>query len=606
MGGESSKYCCSATNIEKDDLSQQPIAPHISDGSTGYKYDLFLSHKQSEAQDAVATLSFNLKQARSDIRFWLDLEQDPTEQGMYKGVRDSKCFLFYCTENIVFSKYCLLELGWAVELDKPIILVAETDPRHGATDIGRLRDRMPSELKHVFDENVAIPFYRDPAHRAVSIQQILEVVFANHKQVAEEKPVVKREEVLVAVSSSSYLDTKQATANAYQKLVQALRGKTPILIVSNFTVSHDSKVVHQVLNDLADSSTAFLGCTSSAGIIINQFWHSNKDNGFGLFGIYDPDGRYEVGHATTADGVAAACKQALLNAKMDCPPDFIFVFPTPGNEESVLQQLEQAVGAKVPVIGGSSADNSVAGEWKQFSRTCGVSESGCVFALCWPSVLTYGGFCSGFGPSSHTGKITKMHDKRHVATIDGEPAATVYNRWAGGAFDKFMKEKEDSNILAASTLTPLGVQYGSDMDDEPMYVIIHPHLIKKKDQSFTTFKDLKEGDELVCMAGTRQNLTSRISVGVKKLLKTAPFQLEDVIGTYQIFCGGVMMAVKDDMPSVVENLGNALNWKPTMGACTFGEQGTFLDGTAGHGNLMFASLLFSRIRKSSYREQHVS
>lgn len=611
MGSDTSKCCC-AENSGKDEIMTVLASTSLSDGHpTGsetdnmYKYDMFLSHKQSEAQDAVATLSFNLKQARSDIRLWLDLEQDPTEQGMYEGVRDSKCFLFYCTEGIAFSKYCLLELGWAVELNKPIILVAETDPRHGATDIGKLRDRMPSELKHVFDENVAIPFYRDPAHRAVSIQKIIDIVGCDEKQVAEERRqkrtamVAKKEEALVAVSSSSYENTKQATCNAYQKLVQALDGKNPTLIVSNFTVGHDSIVVHRELGELADKTTSFLGCTSSAGVIINQHWQSHKDKGFGFFGIFDPDGHYGVGHAHTPDGVGAACKQVLMDANKDVPPDFIFLFPTPGTEEVVLNQLEQAVGAKVPVIGGSSADNSVAGEWKQLSKDGGVSDAGCVFALCWPSVLTYAGFCSGFSPSSHMGKITKMHDKRHVATIDGEPAINVYNRWAGGAFDKLMKEKGDSNILAASTLTPLGVQYGEDMDGEPMYVIIHPHLIKKQDKSFTTFKDLKEGDVLVCMAGTRQNLTSRIAIGVNKLIRTAPFQLEDVIGTYQIFCGGVMMAVKDDMPSVVENLANSLKWKPTLGACTFGEQGTFLDGTPGHGNLMFASLIFSRLRKKS-------
>jgi len=162
-----------------------------------------------------------------------------------------------------------------------------------------------------------------------------------------------------------------------------------------------------------------------------------------------------------------------------------------------------------------------------------------------------------------------------------------------------LKLKTDSNILAASTLAPLGVQYGTDHDGEPMYVIIHPHELKPKDMSFTTFKDLQEGDELVCMAGTRQNLVTRIAKVGSDVVNSAPFQLEDVIGSYQIFCGGVMMAVKDLMPVVVENLGAALDWKPTMGACTFGEQGTFLDGTTGHGNLMFASLVFSRIRKTN-------
>ena len=88
MGSDSSKCCCAETN-GKDDImihigQQASITEHRKDNNTGHKYDLFLSHKQSEAQDAVATLSFNLKQARSEIRLWLDLEQDPTEQAGLK------------------------------------------------------------------------------------------------------------------------------------------------------------------------------------------------------------------------------------------------------------------------------------------------------------------------------------------------------------------------------------------------------------------------------------------------------------------------------------------------------------------------------------------
>merc|ERR1712232_855389 len=107
-----------------------------------------------------------------------------------------------------------------------------------------------------------------------------------------------------------------------------------------------------------------------------------------------------------------------------------------------------------------------------------------------------------------------------------------------------------------------------------MYVVIHPHLVVQKDKSLTTFKDLKEGQTLVCMGGTRHNLVTRLSKVSSALLSKAPFGKDDIIGSYQIFCGGVMMAIKEDMPKVTERLGIAVDWKPTMGACTFGEQGT--------------------------------
>merc|ERR1719375_2279682 len=121
--------------------------------------------------------------------------------------------------------------------------------------------------------------------------------------------------------------------------------------------------------------------------------------------------------------------------------------------------------------------------------------------------------------------------------------------------------------------------------------------------SVTTFKNPEVGQELVCLAGTRGNLVTRLSRVTNSILGSAPFKKADVIGSYQIFCGGVMMCIKEDMPIVAEKLGKVLDFTPSMGACTFGEQGTFVDGKCGHGNLMFACLVFSRIKKTSTAAQ---
>mmetsp|Transcript_9470 Transcript_9470/g.15038 ORF Transcript_9470/g.15038 Transcript_9470/m.15038 type:complete len:217 (-) Transcript_9470:83-733(-) len=210
MGAQSGKCCASDTSA-------------LEDGSEG-KFDFFLSHKQSEAQDAVATMIFDLTQARPSIKVWLDLEQNLEQElraeGMEEGVRDSKVFLFYCTKDIAFSKYCLMELGWAIKYQKKIVLVAETDPRHGAIEISTLRDRMPEDMQRVFEENVAIPWYRDPAHRAVSVQRIIDILGGKedaegHRTVKDGTQMLKQEPVLIAAVSSSFQDTTHAVNNDF-------------------------------------------------------------------------------------------------------------------------------------------------------------------------------------------------------------------------------------------------------------------------------------------------------------------------------------------------------------------------------------------------------
>ncbi|CAE8644949.1 unnamed protein product [Polarella glacialis] len=136
-------------------------------------WDFFLSHKQSNAQDTVQNLMMILTARLPGVSFWLDVEQDPTEKGMRHGVQNSKDVLIYLTTGLVESKYCQMEMRWALEFEKNIILVMETDERHGKPSIDTLITSCPPDLKHIFAENVIIPWYRDPEFREISVEKII-------------------------------------------------------------------------------------------------------------------------------------------------------------------------------------------------------------------------------------------------------------------------------------------------------------------------------------------------------------------------------------------------------------------------------------------------
>ncbi|CAE7792749.1 unnamed protein product [Symbiodinium microadriaticum] len=136
-------------------------------------WDFFLSHKQSNAQDAVQNLRMAISERMPACSFWLDIEQDPTVPGMCHGVSNSKNFLLFLTQGVTESKFCQMEMRWAMQSDKNIVLVAETDERHGKPVLGELIERCPEDLRNLFEEHVIIPWYRDPDLRSVCVTKIL-------------------------------------------------------------------------------------------------------------------------------------------------------------------------------------------------------------------------------------------------------------------------------------------------------------------------------------------------------------------------------------------------------------------------------------------------
>ena len=81
-------------------------------------------------------------------------------------------FLLFLTEGVSGSKWVQMEIRRAITLGMSIILVMETDTRHGSPEMTALIENAPEDIQHIFTENVAIPWYRDPAFREVSLDKI--------------------------------------------------------------------------------------------------------------------------------------------------------------------------------------------------------------------------------------------------------------------------------------------------------------------------------------------------------------------------------------------------------------------------------------------------
>ena len=100
------------------------------------KYHAFISHMQIEASGTVGTIYFMLEQLGCHL--WRDMNQkDLTEAGMKQGVLDSDVFILFLTNSMLSRPFCLKEIEWAINANKPIVIVAEEEERFWPFDFER-------------------------------------------------------------------------------------------------------------------------------------------------------------------------------------------------------------------------------------------------------------------------------------------------------------------------------------------------------------------------------------------------------------------------------------------------------------------------------------
>ncbi|MFT4101456.1 MAG: FIST C-terminal domain-containing protein [Burkholderiaceae bacterium] len=263
--------------------------------------------------------------------------------------------------------------------------------------------------------------------------------------------------------------------------------------------------------------------------------------------------------------------------------------------------MRRVVGDRCPIIGGSSADNDVSGQWRQVGPE-GMLSDGLVVGVLFSSGGIGFAFQGGYEPSGDSGIVTRIgYDPvgesgvvtqacgRQIISIDGEPAAEVYNRWIGGTLvDKL---GEGGNILADTTMFPLGVDAGR-IEDVAHYLLIHPDRILANG-GLATFASVEVGTRVYSMRGDRSRLIERAGKVASAAASTLPGGAANLAGALIVYCAGCRLAVGDEMPRVSRTVADSLDGRPFIGCFTFGEQGFMIDRNA-HGNLMISAVAFGR------------
>ena len=395
----------------------------------------------------------------------------------------------------------------------------------------------------------------------------------------------------IATASSTEADSIRAIEAACESLRNKL-GNDPDLLFIQSSVTYDSEKVLAELSRLMPEAKIH-GGTSCLGSMTEDGFFSSDGRGLSVLGLSDPDGGYGVG-ASPIDGESRkAASRAVIAALEDAGrpgelPDLIRLTSPPGTEEAIILGIEDILGPNVPIIGGSSADNTVEGRWKQFANGSSYTDA-VVIGVLFPSVETAFAFHSGYTPTETSGVATRA-EGRILYEIDNQAAAEVYNRWTGGTVDTALAD--GGNVLALTTLHPVGREVG-EVQGMPYYRLSHPDSVTP-DKALTLFSDINEGDRLILMNGSRESLVSRAGRVAEAAMEAGSFTADTISGALVVYCAGCMLTVQEDMERVVNNINQSLSGHPFQGAFTFGEQGCFVGGENRHGNLMISVVVFGK------------
>jgi hypothetical protein len=383
-----------------------------------------------------------------------------------------------------------------------------------------------------------------------------------------------------------------AVEEAWARVIE--KTPAPSFIVIGTTVGYDLEAVRSALRRLA-GDTPFMGGTSCGGVMTDAGFHGVDGRGLALFALSDPDGDFGVGAAPLGDDPRAAGRRAVeaALAHAGCAgqlPSAVWMITTPGGEEAVVRGIADAVGEDMPLVGGSAADDTLEGHWRQLAPD-GVLEGHVCVAVLFPSaeVTITTSFQSGYDPTAHAGTVTRA-EGRTLHELDGAPAARVYDGWTGGAITAVL-ERGGGEVLSKTTLHPIG-RFVREVRGVPYFVLSHPERATP-DGALGLFTDVHVGERFVCMTGSVDGLVARAGNVARSALTIGGISRERARAALIIFCGGCFLTVRDRVDEVHASIQRELGGIPFLTMFTFGEQGRIVDVGNRHGNLMISTLVLA-------------
>jgi hypothetical protein len=418
--------------------------------------------------------------------------------------------------------------------------------------------------------------------------------------------------ITVGTGWSTKENPHEAVKEAVEMALEGRQDKAPDFAVMFASSGSDMEAILFKAKELFQNKTKIYGGSSdSRAVMTNKGYAKATDRAYeyakmegkrslAIMTVTSKDIVFGVGSANFADypTVQEGSKAAILNAIKSAGksprelPQAILVTPARGLEEEAIEGIEEVIGKKTPILGGTPGGPTFAvfGENK-------VYEKGVSLAVIYTKFHVGYIFEGGFDVKDpNTGIVTKV-DGQAIVEIDGKPALDVYDEWLGGEITRLCKEMPRFDLVRALlTLHPLYRKYTSS-DGKVYSLFSHPWPKGKTlvERAVSTSTKIKVGERIYLSHGTWETLMNRIG-NLPRVAKTNGKINPDTKPIFGIgyICAGVMGTIPEEernkMPLLI-NYSN--NDAPFIATFTWGEQGQFSGIGNKHGNLLTSFLVIA-------------
>lgn len=388
----------------------------------------------------------------------------------------------------------------------------------------------------------------------------------------------------------------EAASESISMLRAKLGSKDPHYILFYYTVAYDPAVIIKAIRDEYGPDVQIQGMSSLRGVMSKDGYHVGEVGSMAILGVADSAIRIGVA-GVSLDGIdprvagKKVVEDAIKNSGREGMPKFIYMTVAPGVEEKILPGMEDVVGIKTPIIGGSSGDNDLTAKWTQVANG-EVYKNSVVVAAVYTDMKIGTSHEFGYLTTEHRGIATKA-DGRTIYEIDNRPASVVYNEWAGGEFDEALKK--GGNILQQATLYPIAKVLKSEETGVSYLDVFHPGFVNLPDKSLSGFIDIAQGDEVVLLHGNWEWLVNRAQTTAHKAMASENISKDKALFTFYTFCGGTLLAIPDaERYRIPLLLSEELGDVPFVGGFTLGEQ-VYMPGIGNrHANLVNSIAIISK------------
>jgi hypothetical protein len=355
------------------------------------------------------------------------------------------------------------------------------------------------------------------------------------------------------------------------------------------SVKNDTKEVIKGIKTVTDMP--IIGCTSSGCIMVKDGIISSKNGFTGMMALDDENLKVGVaGHAAGKDPRAIGRKvaiEAVQNAGTTRAPAYFYMVASPRQEEDYLMGIQDVIG-RVPMFGGSAADDTVEGKWKIICNDKTFTD-GVAVAFFYTDNEIATAYTGAYRETSNVGLITEVRDNRTLVSIDGVSALKKYASW----IEENPQDLRGQNLLTASITKPLGVK-------DPLgnlMVVRHPMFGNDMGTRTVTDDTITLGNKVVEKTAIIQleSTVDELIYSTGETVKKAKEQLySDPAAYFLVHCGGRKLAIGDRIDEVHKHILKETKNVPFITIFTFGEYGYSEHSANICGGLMLSFTAFGK------------